>query len=52
MTAVCVSYILFAKAEGFGLDWGVSVVAGCVVSVALMLLFFKNLSRIKVKSIS
>lgn len=45
MTAVCVSYILYAEAEGFGLDWTVSVVAGCVVSLAFMLLFFNFLRK-------
>ncbi len=45
MTAVCISYILYAKAEGFGLDWTVSVVAGSVVALVFMLLFFNFLRK-------
>lgn len=49
MTAVCVSYILFAKAEGLGLDWGVSVTAGAVVAVAFLLLFMNYVRKLKAK---
>lgn len=48
MTAVSISYLLFApKPEGFGLDMPVAVGTGCAAAVALMIIFFIYVRRIK-----
>ncbi|MDE5969353.1 MAG: carbon starvation protein A, partial [Muribaculaceae bacterium] len=47
MTAVSLSYILFAPVEGFGLDLYISIGAGCALAVALMIAFLFYIKRIK-----
>lgn len=48
MTAVSVSYLLYApRPEGIGLDWWISVGAGCAVAVALLILFAKALPSLR-----
>ena len=47
MTAVSLSYILFAPVEGFGLDLYVSIGSGCALAVALMIVFLFYIKKIK-----
>lgn len=47
MTAVSISYILFAPNEGFGLDLPISIAGGCAVAVAFMILFLMYVKKIK-----
>jgi carbon starvation protein CstA len=51
MTVVSVSYVLFArKPEGFGLDWGIAVGAGCAVSALFLALFLRAKPRLKLQN--
>ncbi|MBQ9077560.1 MAG: carbon starvation protein A [Muribaculaceae bacterium] len=47
MSAVSVSYILYApRPEGFGLDYPVAVGAGCMVAIAMFIMFLNYMRRI------
>jgi carbon starvation protein CstA len=51
MTVVSVSYVLFARRpEGFGLDWGLAVGAGCVVAAIFLVLFLRAKPRLTLKN--
>ena len=53
MTAVSVSYLLFApRPEGIGLDWWISVGAGVVVALALLILFAVSLPKIRKRKVN
>jgi carbon starvation protein CstA len=46
MTVVSVSYLLFARRpEGFGLDWGIAIGAGCAVAALFLALFLRAKRR-------
>ena len=47
MTAVSVSYILYAPKEGFGLDYTLSVTLGAGAGIACLLAFLYALPRLK-----
>jgi carbon starvation protein CstA len=51
MTVVSVSYVLFARRpEGFGLDWGIAVGAGCAVAALLLALFLRAKPRLSLQN--
>lgn len=52
MTAVSVSYIMYAPKEGLGIDWSVSIATGCAVSLAVtavILLYIRSINNGRIK---
>lgn len=50
MTAVSVSYILYAPKEGFGLNYTLSVTIGACVGIACLLLFMSSIRKLRRKT--